>query len=52
MDKAKCFNCGATEVTAYAGKREFPLCTKCWREVYEGNLKVAKLEEKYNEQKG
>lgn len=54
MDKSKCFNCGDTPVTAYAGKDEFPLCTECWYRLYIDELSLEtlekKLQEKLNEQ--
>lgn len=47
MKKNECFRCGSKDVTAYAGDREFPLCTECWKMLYEHKISVADLEEKF-----
>ena len=47
MNKYVCYNCGDLEVTAYAGKYEFPLCTKCWMALRDKKLLLKDLEEKY-----
>lgn len=47
MNKYVCFNCGDSDVTAYAGVREFPLCTKCWMALRDKKLSLKDLEAKY-----
>lgn len=49
----ECFWCGDKDVTAYAGKQGFPLCTECWHKLYRDELTLKELEEKLeNESEG
>lgn len=51
IKKDECFNCGSNDVTAFAGKQGFPLCTACWQKLFTKELTLESLENKLNEQK-
>ncbi len=51
IKKDTCFNCGSSDVTGFAGKQEFPLCTACWQKLLTKELTLESLERKLNEQK-
>ena len=51
IKKDECFNCKSKDVTGFAGKQEFPLCTACWQKLLVKELTLESLENKLNEQK-
>ena len=48
MLKRVCAVCKDSNVTAYAGKDNIPLCSKCWHDLYEDKISLASVEECFN----
>ena len=48
MLKRVCAVCKDSNVTAYAGKDNIPLCSKCWHDLYEDKISLEYVEECFN----